>query len=415
MAGKKDAEVKDKEKGKTKEKKEEKKKEKEKKPPTRLERLGGIVKSVNDKFGVNTLMVGYKNFYVGTRVSTGSILMDLATGGGIPIGRVVQFHGKESSGKTSNAIRVAGNLQKLCTKCYTPINGIIDPVTLKPISEVCKCGVQRRGMVVFVDVEGTFDPDWAECLGLLIDPEFFIYCRPESGEESIDIVEALIRSGDIDMIIYDSIAAFAPLEEMKKSAEENTVGLGARLLNRAWRVWGSAMSDAANKNGVAPTVITINQQRLKIGVMYGSPITRPGGEGQKFANSIEIDMKRATEDKTKDEDGNFLPLVTFAGKVTKNKTARPFLEYEFQVATEAFQYKNIRYNKGDIAELKTLRDLAYRYGIMGKDESSKKYFYKKHKFDRQMDLFDKVLYTNAGIIALKQDILEVMRHGKVSA
>lgn len=262
-----------------------------------------------------------------------------------------------------------------------------------------------------VIVHNTFDPEWAECLGLCLDEDMFIYSRPETGEESVDILEALIRSGDVDFVVFDSIAAMCPIEEMTKSAEEHVMGKGALLMNKGCRVWTSAMTDVSNRKGVKPTIIQINQIRQKIGSMYSDPTTRPGGNGQKFLNSIEVKMKKAHLEKEQPkEEGVVIPLVTFSGKVVKNKTARPFLEYEFQVATDDFKFKELTYKKGEIAELKTVFDLAHKYGLAGKTD--KDFFYGEHKFKRQMDMLEKFFYTKVGIDKVKYDILRIMRFGK---
>lgn len=381
------------------------------KEPTKKDRIIDIVKSINKKYGDNTAIMGART-NLNARISTGSIVFDKALGGGIPVGKVVQFWGAESACKTYSAIQVSANAQRLCSQCYYPLDGAFNPITGEQISDTCLCKAMQPCVVGYCDVENTFDEDWANSIGLKTDEDSFVYVRPETSEESIDIFEALLRSGDIDIAIFDSIAAATPIAELQKSTEDAVPGKGALLMNRACRVWNAAMVAVSNQKGVAPTVITINQERFKIGVMYGDPSTRSGGQGQKFLNSIEVKMKKAFID-SQDTEAKKLPLVTASGKVTKNKTARPFLEYEYQIATDDFEWHGMQFKKGSIVEIKPLILMAEKAGFLGKDDKAKDYFYKEHRFKKLGDLHNKMIYTKEGLEALRRDVLQAIRNGKI--
>lgn len=222
------------------------------------------------------------------KISTGSISLDSALGiGGLPRGRIVEIFGPESSGKTTVALHVVAEAQK---------NG---------------------GEAAFIDVEHALDPEYARNLGVDIDN--LLVSQPDTGEQALEITEALVRSNAIDVIVIDSIAAMVPKAEIEGEMGDSHVGLQARLMSQALRKLTSVISKS---NCIA---IFINQLREKVGVMYGNPETTPGGRAMKFYASVRIDVRRSEQLKSGSEViGNRTRC-----KIVKNKVAPPFKEAEF--------------------------------------------------------------------------------------
>ena len=250
--------------------------------------LSGFVGKINTFYKKEVITSGALSV---ERFSSGSIELDIVLGGGWPRRRIALLYGKESSGKTFTALQACKTLNDLGESCL-----IVDP-------------------------EGTYDPKWAEeVIGLQRDKN--LYVQPEYGEQVVDIVTSGIREGIFGLIVVDSLAATVPSVELEKSSEEQQMGVQARLLNKAFRKWQSAM---IAMQGKAPTLILINQEREKIGVMYGDPTTLPGGKSQHFYSSIKVKFKAG---KVHDEPGKTEgAYVELAGVVTKNKTFRPHLEF----------------------------------------------------------------------------------------
>ena len=248
-------------------------------------------------------------------ISTGSISLDHATGiGGLPRGRIVEIYGPESSGKTTLALQVVAEAQKL------------------------------GGEAAFIDAEHALDPEYAEALG--VDINSLLVSQPDNGEQALEIAEALARSGALDVIIVDSVAALVPRAEIEGDMGDSHVGLHARLMSQALR----KLAGVINKSNTV--VIFINQLREKVGVVYGNPEDTTGGRALKFYSTIRIDVRRTEQ--LKGAGNEFIGSRTRA-KIVKNKVAPPFKEAEF----------DIMYGEG-ISKIGEIVDLGVKFDIIKK-------------------------------------------------
>ena len=282
--------------------------------------LGLALESIEKQFGKGSIMkLGEGHKQDVETVSTGALSLDLALGGGIPRGRVIEIYGPESSGKTT--------------------------LTLHAIAEVQRNG----GTAAFIDAEHALDPQYAKRIG--VDIENLLLSQPDNGEQALEIVETLVRSNAVDLIVVDSVAALVPRAEIEGDMGDSLPGLQARLMSQALRKLTSVISKSK------ATVIFINQIRMKIGVMFGNPETTTGGNALKFYASLRMDIRRIAQIKQGDSVVGNRTRV----KVVKNKIAPPFREAEF----------DIMYNQGisipgDVLDLATARDIVEKAGAFYK-------------------------------------------------
>ena len=308
----------------------------------KLKALQVTLDKIEKAYGKGTIMKRSDERVVDVpAVSTGSLGLDIALGiGGIPKGRIIEVYGPESSGKTTLAMHCIAEAQKI------------------------------GGLAAFIDAEHAFDKAYAEKLG--IDTDNLLISQPDNGEQALEIADHLIRSGAIDIIVIDSVAALTPKAELEGDMGDSRMGLQARLMSQALR----KLTGAINKSGCS--CIFINQLREKIGVMFGNPETTTGGNALKFYASVRLDIRRVTQ--IKEGADNIVGNRTRV-KVVKNKVAPPFKKVEF----------DIMYGEG-ISKVGEILDLGVELDIVGKSGSW--FSYEGNKLGQGRDAVKTVIKDN---------------------
>ncbi len=329
--------------------------------------LAAALSQIDRQFGKGTVMrMGDTERVAIPAISTGSLGLDVALGiGGLPKGRICEIFGPESSGKTT--------------------------LTLQVIAEAQKAG----GTAAFVDAEHALDPSYAEKLGVQVDD--LIVSQPDTGEQALEVAEMLVRSGAVDVLVVDSVAALTPKAEIEGEMGDSHVGLQARLLSQAMRKLTGAIKQTNC------LVIFINQIRMKIGVMFGSPETTTGGNALKFYSSVRLDIRRIGAVKEGDEVvGNETRV-----KVVKNKVAPPFKQAEFQIT----------YGKG-INRMAEIVDWGVKLNLV--EKSGAWYAYKGDKIGQGKANASKFLEDNPALASeverqIREQVLEVKKPAEAEA
>ena len=322
------------------------------------------ISDIKTKFGDESIMMlGAQPKVDVNAISTGSIGIDWALGiGGLPRGRIVEIFGPESSGKTTLSLHVIAEAQK------------------------------KGGICAFIDAEHAVDPEYAKKLGVKI--EDLLISQPDTGEQALEIVESLVRSGKIDVIVVDSVAALTPKDEIEGDMGAQHVGKQARLMSQALRKLTAIVSKTKT------IVIFINQIRMQIGVMFGNPETTPGGKALKFYTSVRIDIRRIAQIKKGDETVGGRHRV----KIVKNKVAAPFRQTEFDML----------YGEGISREGEALA-LGEKFGLISKS-SGGSYAIGETKLGRGYDAARTYLRENKPILnQLLKDIKKGLAGGGVVA
>ncbi len=319
--------------------------------------ISDTIAQIKTKFGDDAIMkLGEKPKVDVNAIPTGSIGLDAALGvGGLPRGRIVEIFGPESSGKTTLSLHVIAEAQK------------------------------RGGICAFIDAEHAMDPDYSKRLGVKIDE--LLISQPDTGEQALEIVESLVRSGKLDVIVVDSVAALTPKDEIEGDMGAHHVGKQARLMSQALRKLTSIVAKSKT------IVIFINQIRMQIGVMFGNPETTPGGKALKFYTSVRLDIRRIAQIKKGEEVMGGRVRV----KVVKNKVAAPFKQTEF----------DLMYNEG-ISQEGEMIALGEKMGIISKSGNS--YSYGDVKLGRGYDATRQYLRENKDVS--KKVLKEIREHLK---
>lgn len=389
----------------------------------RNSKLVSLKAKINSTYGKGTFVNANTVLDI-KRLSTGSIAFDRALGGGVPYGRITIFAGAESSGKTSNALRVAGLSQLLCANCYRVVNDISYSGEGEDAIAIGKCNCYNEGLfipvqypdenkdtykarlesykdnsydefrVVFLDVEGTYDSVWAQKIG--VNNDRLLYIRPETAEQAINIYCELLETGEIDLFILDSLAAMIPSDELAKNAEDWQQGLQARLLGKLSRNIVSAATSVGKGFHRFPTHIWINQVRQKIGVLFGDNTVLPGGLSQLFVSSIIVKMWSSKWQKdTRDKDliaefqSEYSTMVRQNFKCDKNKTAPAKQTGSFDLCISGE-------NAGKIDESKYFMAMAEKLGMVKEDGvgNKKKWYVGDQEFSSKKEWLEKIYEPN---------------------
>ena len=306
--------------------------------------LDATVNEIRGRFGDGSIMkLGDARRVEVDAIPTGSISLDLALGvGGMPRGRIIEIFGLESSGKSTLALHIVAEAQK------------------------------KDGLAAFIDAEHALDPEYAKKLGVKIND--LLISQPDTGEQALEILEALVKSHTVDVVVVDSVAALTPRIEIEGEMGQQHIGLQARLMSQALR----KLTAIVSKSGT--TVIFINQIRIKIGVMFGNPEDTPGGKALKFYSSVRLELRRSA----KIQQGDQIIGNRIKAKVVKNKVAPPFQQTEF----------DIFYNEG-ISRLADVLNTGLKLGIVNR--SGAWFHYKETKLGQGLEAAKAFLKENPRI------------------
>ncbi|WP_428376579.1 recombinase RecA [Lichenicoccus sp.] len=322
--------------------------------------LEGALTQIERAFGKGSVMrLGQRGSEIADVISSGSLGLDIALGiGGLPRGRIVEIYGPESSGKTTMALHAIAEAQK------------------------------RGGTCAFIDAEHALDPGYARKLG--VDVDNLLISQPDAGEQALEIADTLVRSGAIDVLVIDSVAALVPRAELEGDMGDSHVGLHARLMSQALRKLTGTVSRSNTM------MIFLNQIRLKIGVMFGSPETTTGGNALKFYASIRLDIRRIGQIKERDEVvGNQTRI-----KVVKNKMAPPFKQVEFDI-----MYGEGVSKMGELIDLGVKANIVEKSGAwfsydsqrIGQGRENSKQFLREHP--EMAEAIERKVREQAGVVA----------------
>ncbi len=318
---------------------------------SRLKAVELAVEQIERQFGQGSIMKLGEGMNVAVEtIPTGSLSLDIALGGGLPQGRIIEIYGPESSGKTTLALHAVAEVQK------------------------------RGGLAAFIDAEHAVDPEYAAKIGVKLDD--LLISQPDTGEQALEICETLVRSSAVDIVVIDSVAALVPRAEIEGDMGDSHMGLQARLMSQALRKLTGVIAKSKT------TVIFINQLRMTIGVMFGNPETTSGGQALKFYASVRLDIRRS--EALKDGDnvvGNHVKV-----KVVKNKVAAPFKVAEFDI-----MYNEGISTAGDMIDLAVKENLVIKSGAwysyndekIGQGREAAKQFLKDHP--KVMQDLDKII------------------------
>ncbi len=318
-----------------------------------MQDVQGALDAIRTKFGEDSIMrLGDKPKVNVNAIPTGSLGLDAALGiGGVPRGRIIEIFGPESSGKTTLALHIVAEAQK------------------------------KGGMCAYIDAEHAMDPDYAKKLGVKV--EDILISQPDTGEQALEIVDSLIRTGNMDVVVIDSVAALTPRAEIEGDMGAHHVGTQARLMSQALRKLTAIVAKSKT------VVIFINQIRMQIGVMFGNPETTPGGKALKFYSSVRLDIRRIAQIKKGEEIMGGRVRV----KVVKNKVAAPFRQTEF----------DLMYNEG-ISQEGEIIALGEKYEIL--EHTGASYKYNGESIGRGYDATRQFLKENEKI---REEILKKIR------
>ena len=320
--------------------------------------LGLALETIEKQFGKGSIMkLGDAHATAVETTPTGALSLDIALGGGIPRGRVIEIYGPESSGKTTLSLHAIAEVQR------------------------------RGGTAAFIDAEHALDPSYAKRIG--VDVENLLLSQPDNGEQALEIVETLVRSNAVDLIVVDSVAALVPRAEIEGEMGDSHMGLQARLMSQALRKLTSVISRSK------ASVIFINQIRMKIGVMFGNPETTTGGNALKFYASVRMDIRRIGQIKQ----GEAVVGNRTRVKVVKNKIAPPFREAEFDI-----MYNEGISVSGDVLDLAAARDIVEKAGAW--------YAYNDAKIGQGREATKQYLHDNPKVLA---EIAAKVRAAEIAA